>query len=228
MPKIDSRIDDYIKKAQPFAQSILHHLRKVIHETIPDVEETIKWGMPSFEYKGPFCSFASFKKHLSFGFWKAPLMKDADLLKSNQKEGMGHCGRIESMKDLPPDSVIKKYLKEAKKLNDDDVKVPAAKKKIYDDPEIHPDFEKALKKNKPAWNFFRSASPSFKKEYNTWVNEAKRDETRNSRIESAVEWISEGKGRNTTCRSNADRFGSASRWHYAAPQTKTCQESSPG
>ena len=152
--------------------------------------------MPSFEYKGPFCSFASFKKHLSFGFWKAPLMKDADLLKSNQKEGMGHLGRIESMKDLPPDSVIRKYLKEAKKLNDDDVKVPAAKKKIYDDPEIHPDFEKALKKNKPAWNFFRSASPSFKKEYNTWVNEAKRDETRNSRIETAIEWISEGKGRN--------------------------------
>ena len=196
MPKIDSRIDDYIKKAQPFAQPILHHLRKIIHETIPDVEETIKWGMPSFEYKGPFCSFASFKKHLSFGFWKAPLMKDADLLKSNQKEGMGHLGRIESMKDLPPDSVIRKYLKEAKKLNDDDVKVPAAKKKIYDDPEIHPDFEKALKKNKPAWNFFRSASPSFKKEYNTWVNEAKRDETRNSRIETAIEWISEGKGRN--------------------------------
>jgi uncharacterized protein YdeI (YjbR/CyaY-like superfamily) len=39
-------------------------------------------------------------------------------------------------------------------------------------------------------------SPSCRKEYITWITEAKRDETRDKRVATAVEWIAEGKGRN--------------------------------
>ena len=35
MPKTDPRVDAYIKKAQPFAQPILTHLRKVVHRAVP-------------------------------------------------------------------------------------------------------------------------------------------------------------------------------------------------
>ena len=56
----DKRIDEYISKAQPFAQPILKHMREIVHKACPDVTETIKWGMPSFEYKGPYFGFASF------------------------------------------------------------------------------------------------------------------------------------------------------------------------
>ena len=51
--KKDERIDAYISNAQPFAQPVLKHLRKLIHKAIPDVEENIKWGFASFDYKGP-------------------------------------------------------------------------------------------------------------------------------------------------------------------------------
>ena len=197
MAKKDSRIDDYIKKTQPFAQPILKHLRSLVHETVPEAEETIKWGMPSFEYKGPFCGFAAFKQHVSFGFWKAALMKDAELLKSNQQEGMGHLGKIKSFEDLPPDALLKKYLKEAKKLNDDNVKLPSTKKAISkEEPEVPEMLDKALKKNKVAWDVFSRSSPSFRKEYVMWVADAKREETMMKRVETAVEWISEGKARN--------------------------------
>lgn len=60
MPKLDPRVDAYIKRAKPFAQPILVHLRKVVHEACPGVEEGVKWGVPHCDYKGPFCGMAAF------------------------------------------------------------------------------------------------------------------------------------------------------------------------
>src|SRR6185369_7961512 len=107
MTNTDKRVDAYIAKAQPFAKPILEHLRMLIHKGCPEVQETIKWGMPSFDYKGPFFSIASFKEHAVFGFWKAKLLKDPkNYLSDRANEGgeaMGHGGRITKLSDLPPD-----------------------------------------------------------------------------------------------------------------------------
>ena len=59
MATSDPRVDAYIKKAQPFAKPILTHLRSVVHEACPEVEETLKWGVPHFDYKGIFCGVAA-------------------------------------------------------------------------------------------------------------------------------------------------------------------------
>ena len=52
MPTKDPRVDAYIAKSAAFAQPILRHVRELIHAACPDVQETIKWGMPFFEYHG--------------------------------------------------------------------------------------------------------------------------------------------------------------------------------
>jgi len=196
MAKKDPRVDAYIAKAAPFAKPILAHLRELVHKACPNVEETIKWSFPCFDYKGAFCSMASFKQHMSFGFWKASLMKDAGLLKDNQEEGMGHLGKITSMKDLPSDKIMIGYIKEAAMLNEKGIKLPP-KKKTRSEEVIPPDyFLKAVKKNKDAWSTYQNFSPSCKKEYIMWVTEAKTDETRNKRLETTVEWMAEGKQRN--------------------------------
>lgn len=186
----DPRVDAYIANAQP----ILTHLRELIHKTVP-VTETIKWGMPSFEYKGLFVSLASFKQHCSFGFWKASLMKDKELLLDNQTVGMGHLGKIGSLADLPTDKQVKAWLLEAKKLNDDGVKVVKEKKSVVEDVATHPEFLKALKQNAVALKVFEALPPGQRKEYNNWIAEAKTDATREKRKATAVEWISEGKRR---------------------------------
>src|SRR5688572_30337255 len=125
MAQTDKRLDEYInKKAAPFAKPILTHLRKLVHQGCPEVTETIKWGMPSFDYKGPLCSMASFKAHCAFGFWKASIMEEAEKLKVNQKSSMGHLGKISSLEDLPSDKILLAYIKEAKRLNDENVKLP--------------------------------------------------------------------------------------------------------
>lgn len=197
MGKKDPRIDDMIAKAAVFAQPILSHLRRLVHQACPDVEETIKWGMPSFDYKGAYCSMASFKEHCAFGFWKAAIMKEADKLIVNQKESMGHLGKIKSLKDLPPDKILLGYLKEAKQFNDEGIKLPPKKKALTTSELIVPDyFTKALQKNKVALQVFEAFSPSHKKEYLEWITGAKAEETSNRRIKKAIENMSVGKGLN--------------------------------
>ena len=192
----DSRVDAYIHKSAPFAQPILKHLREIVHKACPDVEESIKWSFPNFNYKGIFCSMAAFKEHCSFGFWKASLMKDAEKMKDNQENAMGHAGKIKSLKDLPSDKILMSWVKEAAKLNDDGIKLPPRKKTVKLAIVVPQYFTEALKKNKNAFEIFSSSSPSHKREYLEWITEAKTEATRNRRTQTAIEWISEGKGRN--------------------------------
>ena len=193
----DKRIDEYIVKAQPFAQPILNHLRNLVHKACIDVEETIKWGMPFMEYKGPLCNMAAFKAHCTFGFWKASLMKDSGELAENQKNAMGHLGRITSIKDLPADKKMIALIKEAVALNENGINVASKQKKDKTMKIATPDyFIKELKKNKKAFDIFKAFAPSHRKEYNSWILDAKTEPTRIKRMTQAIEWIENGKGRN--------------------------------
>ncbi|MBV9988475.1 MAG: YdeI/OmpD-associated family protein [Chitinophagaceae bacterium] len=197
MAKPDPRIDAYIAKAAPFAQPILKHLRKLVHQGCPELEETIKWGFPSFDYKGPFCSIAAFKAHCVFGFWKTALLNDPKgiLSEKNEQRTIGCLGRITDIKDLPSDKIILGFIKQAKKLNDDGVKLPARIPKEKKELVIPDYFLKAIKKNKTAFDTYTKFSPSAKRDYIEWIVDAKAEETRNRRMETAVEWMAEGKQR---------------------------------
>lgn len=198
MGKRDKRVDEYIAKAQDFAKPILNHLRELVHKACPDVEETMKWSFPHFDYKGMMCDMAGFKQHCTFGFWKASIMKDPDkILAVATKHSMGHFDRLTSLKDLPADKIMIAYIKEAARLNDEGIKVekkPVTKEKKE---LVVPDYlTAALKKNKAAQATFDAFSYSKKKDYVEWLTEAKTDETRNKRLATAVEWMAEGKSRN--------------------------------
>lgn len=191
----DARIDAYIEKAQPFAQPILGHLRKLVHAASPHITETIKWGMPFFEYKGMLGSIAAFKQHCAFNLLKARLMKDAETFLKNNEEGMGLLGRITSLQDLPPDDVLIGYIREAMRLNDDDIK-PVKKAASIKELIIPETVTAALAGNDRAKDMFDKFSYSNKKEYVEWIAEAKTDATRNKRVATMLEWLEEGKDRN--------------------------------
>src|ERR1041384_5766696 len=131
----DPRIDAYIERAADFARPILRHLRKLVHAACPEVEETMKWSFPHFDYKGMMCSMAAFKQHCSFGFWKGALILEERPARPGCEEGMGQFGKITALSDLPPDKVLLAYIKKAVELNDAGVKVagrskPAEKKEL--------------------------------------------------------------------------------------------------
>jgi uncharacterized protein YdeI (YjbR/CyaY-like superfamily) len=198
MGKKDPRIDAYIAKSKDFAKPILEHIRDLVHKACPGVEETIKWGVPSYEYKGPYCMTPAFKEHCAVVLWKARLMKDPALVENAKSEvSMGHLKKISSLKDLPKDKVMLSYLKEAAKLNADGVKNPPRIKSKEKTKLVVPQyFLKALKTKKRALEIFKNFTSAKKKEYVDWVTEAKTEETRNKRISTSLEWIAEGKTRN--------------------------------
>jgi uncharacterized protein YdeI (YjbR/CyaY-like superfamily) len=198
MAPTDKSIDAYINKSADFAKPILTHLRKLVHQACPGVEEKMKWSFPHFDYKNEMmCSMAAFKQHCAFGFWKATLMKDPALVENAKSEAaMGHLGRITSLKDLPPDKKLIAYIKEAMDLTDRGIKLSAksrtTEKKELEVPEY---FLEALDKNKQAKETFEQYAYSHKKEYLEWITEAKTAATRNKRMETAIEWMAEGKSR---------------------------------
>ena len=193
-------IDAYIKKSAPFALPILEHLRELVHTACPDVKESIKWGMPFFDYQGPLCNMAAFKQHAVFGFWKGKLLQDPkNYLQERSTEGgtaMGHLGRLTSVKDLPSDKVLIAFIKQAAKLNEEGIKLEPKPKSEKKELVIPAYFKAALKTNKKAQDVFDAFSNSNKKEYVTWVTEAKTETTRAKRLETAIEWMAEGKIRN--------------------------------
>jgi len=191
MGKRDPRVDAYIAKSAEFARPILDHIRDVIHSAIPDVEEDIKWGAPFFNHEGVICGIAAFKEHCAINLWKASL-----IVGDKKGESAGQFGRITKLSDLPSDSALKGYFKQAARLNEAGVKQPRAKKTTPDKLVVPPELQKALKGNKKAAAAFEKFPPSHKREYAQWIAEAKGEDTRARRVSSAIEWIAEGKGRN--------------------------------
>ena len=189
----DPRIDDYIQSAAAFAQPMLVHIRDTVHQACPQVEETIKWGMPTFMHAGGIlCGMAAFKKHVSFGYWKHALVVGD----GSAQEGMGSYGKMASLKDLPPKKTLLAHIRKAAKLNEDGVKAPAQRKSAKPFPQAPDDLVAALRKNKAAQATYEAFPPSCKREYVEWITEAKREETRAKRLAQAVEWMAAGKRRN--------------------------------
>ncbi len=191
MGKRDPRVDAYITKSADFAQPVLKHFRKLVHAACPEVVETVKWRFPHFMHHGIVCSMAAFKEHCAVVFWKGAL-----LFPDRKKTGMGHFGRITAVSDLPDDKTLLGYMKEAARLNEAGVKrerTPGAPRRKVVVPAY---FTVALKQHPKARAAFEGFSPSHQREYVEWITEAKREETRQQRMKTALEWLAAGKPRN--------------------------------
>ncbi len=188
-------IDDYIATSAEFARPILKKIRDLFHRAHPEMQEELKWSFPHFVHKGIVGSMAAFKKHVSFGFWKAALMSDPKgILQGVGETSMGG-SKVTSMDDLPADDVLIAYIREAVALNDAGIKTPKPEKKKPVKLQVPDDLTNALKKNKRAQKVFDNFSPSHQKEYVEWLTEAKQEATRKKRLSTAVEWMAEGKSR---------------------------------
>lgn len=195
MGKKDPRIDAYIAKAPAFSKPILATLRKWVHAACPEATETIKWGQPHFEYKGIFAGMGSFKAHAVFGFWKGELLFGKT---AAEQAAMGQFGRITSVEDLPSGKQFAKLVKRAMKLNEEGVVAPSRAKPKSSKPKkvvVPAVLAAALRRSPKAKAVFDAFPPSRQREYTEWIAEAKSEETRERRLETAIGWMEEGKPR---------------------------------
>ncbi|SNR72583.1 YdeI family protein [Flavobacterium sp. ov086] len=196
MSNHNKKVDEYIFKMADFAKPILTHLRQIIFETCPDVEEDIKWGIPHYAYKGDhLVMMAGFKQHCSFSLYKAELMKDK-MIQESVKAGkkFGYMDKVKDLSELPDKKILAAYFKEAMELNSSGISKPkVVKEKV--EVAAPKEFIEALEQDKIAFSIYESKSPSFRKNYIIWIADAKTDETRQKRITQSLEWIREGKDR---------------------------------
>jgi uncharacterized protein YdeI (YjbR/CyaY-like superfamily) len=198
MNNTDLRIDTYIQNAAPFAQPILIYIREQMHLYCEDITETIKWGMPHFEYKGaPFSYCAAFKQHCGLGFWMAELLSITEQEPSTE-QGMGQFGKITCIDDLPNSIYFGKLCQQAMALHDAGTKLPSRSKPKSDPTSlfIPPAFMEKITEYPQALLTFEGFSYSKKKDYVEWYTQAKTDATREKRLAQTVEWLAEGKARN--------------------------------
>ena len=186
----DPRIDEKIANAGDFAKPILEHWRALVHKVVPNVEETLKWSMPHFVYKGKnIAAMAPFKAHCAVSVYGDG---------RQDTEGMGSYGKLTRVEDLPPDSELVAKLQTAIGMIDRGElpawrqEPPKPKTKI----EVPQDLAAGLAATPAAAQFWDQLSALARYEYLQWITEAKRDETRVKRLGQALEWLAEGKRRN--------------------------------
>ena len=188
----EPRIDAYIARAQPFARPILEKVRERVHAAVPEVEEAMKWSAPGFTLDGKILLImATFKAHAALNFWRGQEIGDG----SPKAGAMGQFGKLKSVGDLPPDDELDALIREAAALSKS---APAPRKTKHEPrpaPELHAEFAAALAKAPNAKAALDSFPPSAQRDYFEWISEAKQDATRQKRIATAIEWLTEGKRR---------------------------------
>jgi uncharacterized protein YdeI (YjbR/CyaY-like superfamily) len=196
MPTVTAKTPDaYFKSAPAFAQPILNHIRKLVHQACPRATESIKWSHVFFDQDGMLVMVAAFKAHCSLGFWhqgmKAVLIKQG----FTPRQGAGDFGPLRSVDDLPEDAVLRQLFKQAAALNaaGGPARAVGKPKKAA---AVPADLAKALQAAPAAGRQFAAFSPSAQREYIEWITEAKREETRAQRLATTVAWVAEGKKRN--------------------------------
>ena len=167
-------------------------MRERVHAVLPEVEETLKWSAPAFTVGGKIVLIiAAFKAHAAINFWRGQELRGD----SANADAMGQFGKIQSLDDLPPDAELDRLIGEAAEL----AKSAPAPRKVKHAPkpapELHPEFAAALANAPKARAMLDSFPPSAQRDYFEWIVEAKQDATRQKRIATAVEWLSEGKRR---------------------------------
>lgn len=84
----DIRIDEYISKLSKWQIETCKKLRKIIHDSIPEIDETIKRSnRPYFTYKGNVCALQATKDHINL-FIYDPIADDPENIINQGKDNL--------------------------------------------------------------------------------------------------------------------------------------------
>lgn len=184
-------VDDYIAGAESWRPE-LEKLREILGSTA--LTEEVKWGAPCYTYKGKnLVGLASFKGWVCLWFHQGALLKDDSRVLVNAQEGKTKAlrqWRMTSASDIKP-AIIKRYVKEAIALVDAGKEIRTERTKTVDVPD---ELANAMRRHKGATAAFRKLTPGRQREYAEHIASAKRDDTKQKRIERILPMIAAGIG----------------------------------
>ena len=189
-PKI-STVDEYIA-SKPEHADALAKLRRAVH--IKPLDETIKWGAPCYTHNGKnIVGLAAFKAYVGLWFHQGALLADPDGVLIDASDGKTKAlrqWRFTAAKDIKS-TAVKAYVKEAVKLAEAGQEIkPARNTPVAIPPELAAAF-KADPKLKAA---FEALTPGKRRDYAGHIADAKRDATKQARLEKITPMIRAGVG----------------------------------
>lgn len=192
MQKIES-VDQYIQ-SHPRWSEILLELRELLNSTV--LTETIKWGGPVYTLDGKnLLGIGAFKNHSALWFFQGALLEINTNLLINAQEGKTKALRqirFEAGSKIDKQELLK-YIDEAISLHKLGKEIkPDLKKGIFIPSELS-DF---LESNSELKKAFSILTPGKQREYTEYITEAKKDETKQKRIEKIIPMIKVGIGLN--------------------------------
>jgi hypothetical protein len=95
----NQKVTDYIGDAPTEQSEMLEVLRGLIHETVGNVSEEIKWGFPVFAQAKDFAYLRLAKKHITLGFYHIDKLKDPQGLLEGEGKIFKHI-KIRKLEDI--------------------------------------------------------------------------------------------------------------------------------
>ena len=187
------KVDAYIAKQTQWKEK-LQQLRHIMRQT--DMKEEVKWGKPTYTLDGKLVvGMADFKNHMALWFHQGVFLKDKHNKLVNAQEGVTKAlrqWRFGQEEEIDTNLVLE-YVEEAI----ENAKVgkemkPQQKKEVS----LSPLLKNALEKDSALKENFEKLTPGRQREYATYIAEAKREATQQSRLEKCIPMIKNGVGLN--------------------------------
>ncbi len=186
-------VDDYLNATRAWRREAAK-LREILRTT--PLDEEVKWGAPCYTYKGKnVVGIGAFKSYFGLWFFQGALLADEDDVLINAQEGKTKAlrqWRMTSAGDIRP-AAIKRYVKEAIMLVDEGREIAPARTRRLSVPA---ELSEAFQSNKTAKDAFERLRPGQQREYAEHIATAKREDTRQRRIDKIIPMIIAGQGLN--------------------------------
>lgn len=186
-------VDEFIQNASN-GKNILIKLRELIKST--GLDETIKWGTPVYTLDNKnVVGIGSFKTYTGLWFFQGALLKDEkNVLINAQKDKTKALRQWRfTSPDEIDDELVVTYLYEAIQNQKQNREIkPERKKKL----EIPDELNKAFQENPGLKNLFDAFTPGKQREFAEFINDAKQQKTRESRVRKIIPLIQNNIGLN--------------------------------
>jgi uncharacterized protein YdeI (YjbR/CyaY-like superfamily) len=172
----------------------LELLKAIINRT--ELVETTKWGGPAYTYNGKnVLGIGGFKSYFTISFFKGIFLKDEAGVLVNAQEGLTKSlrqWRFETKADIN-EKLVLQYINEAIEVEKAGMAMKPAKKPDAIIPEL---LQKTFNASPEMAANFKNFIPFKQREFIEYIEEAKREETKLSRLEKIKPLILEGRGLN--------------------------------
>lgn len=188
---MEAKIKEYITKKEKWSKE-LTQLHAILSE-LP-LDAAIKWGSPTYSHKKKnVIGIAGFKNYFGLWFFQGGLLKDDAKVLQNAQEGKTQAmrqWRFNSVDEIDRD-LIKAYVLESIKNFEEGKEIKPNRNKELVIPE---ELEALLKDNSELNSAFGNLTKGKQREYADHISEAKREATKQKRLEKITPMILSGVG----------------------------------